>query len=402
MSDYFIARQPIFTPSLKVYAYELLFRNADTGQAPKDIDDDAATAQVLATSEDVGLKQLVGEHSAFINLPQRFLEEPELLPLQPDGLVLEVLEQVDITPDALAGMRTLASRGFALALDDYTHDARFAEALAYVAIVKLEIPKIAPDDWELEIQRLKKQGVRVLAEKVETAAEFERLKELGCDYFQGYFFAKPSVLSGKRLSANKLAMLQLLARVNSPDTNIETLSDLVSQDVALSVRTMNYANSAASGLTRKLESVREAVVYVGRESLRRWVTLFLMSKIEDKPDELTKLALTRAKFLELVAIRSKQADADIFFTVGLFSLLSALMDAPMDTILEHLSIQGELHAALTARAGVKGEAMTLAEDIEKGSFASFPSLGLSAGDVAEEHGNAMRWADATMSSMTSS
>lgn len=399
MSDFFIARQPIFDRSLNLYAYELLFRTSDTGAAPAEFDDDAATAQVLTTSEEVGLKKLVGDQLAFINLPQKFLAEPDLLPAQPDNVVLEVLEHVALDSAVIDGMQALAGRGYTLALDDYVYDERFEAALPHVSIVKLEIPQIAAADWEREIQRLKAWGVRILAEKVETNEEFERLSELGCDYFQGYFFARPKVVSGKRLAPNKLAMLELMSQINDPEIDVETLSELVSRDVALSVRAMNYVNSAGSSLSRQIESVREAVVYIGRETLRRWVTLFIMAKIDAKPGELISIALIRAKFMELLARESGQDDVDAFFTAGLFSLLDALMDSPMEEVLESLTLSRELKDALARGEGNKGAALSLAADLERGHLQSFEPFGLAAATVAGLHHSATQWADETLADM---
>ncbi|CAN0604966.1 unnamed protein product, partial [Ectocarpus sp. 12 AP-2014] len=180
------------------------------------MDEDAATAQVLTTSSDVGLEDLVGDHLAFVNLPRKFLVEPELLLLPPEQLVLEVLESVEIDEACLAGMARLAERGFKLALDDVVHHDSHQHALPHVDIVKLEIPAIDPSRWEQTIKELQSQGQKVLAEKVETNEEFEQLAALGCDYFQGYFFARPRIVSGRRLTSNKLAMLQLMSRVNDP------------------------------------------------------------------------------------------------------------------------------------------------------------------------------------------
>ncbi|MFT7289267.1 MAG: EAL and modified HD-GYP domain-containing signal transduction protein [Halieaceae bacterium] len=399
MSDFFIARQPIFDRSLDLFAYELLFRTSDSGAAPRDFDDDVATAQVLSTSEEVGLKKLVGEHRAFINLPHKFLAEPDLLPAQPENVVLEVLEHVALDDAVINGMRALAERGYTLALDDYVYDPRFEAALPYVSIVKLDIPQIPPESWETEIQRLKSWGVQILAEKVETNEEFQRLSELGCDYFQGYFFAKPKVVKGKRLAPNKLTMLELMSQINNPEIDVDSLSKLVAQDVALSVRALNYVNSAASSLSRRIESVREAVVYIGRETLRRWVTLFLMAQIDDKPGELMTMALVRAKFLELLAREAAQPDADAFFTAGLFSLLDTLMDSSMEEVLQSLSISDELRAALGERAGRKGEALNLAAELEQGRLSGFAGFTLPATAVASLHLAATQWADETLAGM---
>lgn len=399
MSEFFIARQPIFDRDLKLFAYELLFRDADTGAAPKDLDDDVATAQVLSISEEVGLAELVGDRPAFINLPRKFLVDPELLPFEPNNVVLEVLEHVEICDAVIDGMAALGSRGYTLALDDFVYDTRFDRALAHVSIVKLEIPEIAPEDWATEISRLKDLGVKVLAEKVETNEEFEALTALGCDYFQGYFFAKPKVVSGKRVAPNKLAVMQLMAKVNDPDTDIDALSDLVSKDVAISVRALNYVNSAAGSLNRRIESIREAVVYVGRETIRRWVTLLVMARLDDKPAELITMTLVRARFMELLALDADQDDADSFFTVGLFSALDALMDTPLDKVLDTLALSDELRNALCRYVGTKGQSLELAKALEKGELSSFEPYETSASAVAELHQTATYWADETLAGM---
>jgi EAL and modified HD-GYP domain-containing signal transduction protein len=402
LSDFFIARQPIFDTNLDLFAYELLFRNSNTGAAPRDLDDDVATAQVLSTSEEVGLSRLVGEHPAFINLPRKFLVDPDLLPFEPGNVVLEVLEHVDIDEDVIDGMRVLAKRGYVLALDDFVYNARFDSALAHVAIVKLEIPLIAEENWEAEVRRLKDLGVKVLAEKVETNEEFETLAALGCDYFQGYFFARPKVVSGRRLAPNKLAMLELMSSINNPETDIDTLSELVSRDVAISVRAMNYVNSAGSGLNRRIESIREAVVFIGRETIRRWVTLLIMAKLDDKADELMTLTLVRAKFLELLATEARQSDADAFFTVGLFSALDALMDAPMEEVLDTLTLPLELREALSKHSGSKGQALNLAIALERGGLSDFSPFHIDTRVIANLHQMATQWADETLMGMAGS
>jgi len=312
MSDYFIARQPIFDRQRKLMAYELLFRNSTTNMMPQAVDRDAATAQVLSTSADIGLRDLVGGHRAFINLPERFIEEPDLLPLPPDQLVLEVLETVELTPARIDGLRTLAQRGYTLALDDVIDCASYETVLPMMNIVKLDIPELPRDRWATEITRLKKQNCCVLAEKVETEEEFNSLLDLGCDLFQGYFFARPTVISGRRIAANKVGLLQLLAAVNDPDAEIDDLAQLISSDIGLSLRAMNFVNCAALALTRRIDSVREAVVYLGRERIRNIIALLLMARVDDKPTELMTMALVRGKFCELLAEESAHDDPGAF------------------------------------------------------------------------------------------
>ena len=399
MSEYFIARQPIFDRKLNLYAYELLFRSSRTNSMPPDVDAEMATAQVLSTSSDIGLSELVGSDMAFINLPNRFLREPDLLPLPPGQVVLEILESVKIDAQTLEGIRTLVERGLTLALDDFVYAERFEKVLPFVHIVKLEILAIDEGEWAQQIRRLKAQDCRVLAEKVETEEQFTRLAELGCDYFQGYFFARPKVVSGRRIAPNKLGMLQLLSRINDPETDIEALSELVSRDVALSVRALRYVNSAASALNRRIESIQDAVIYLGRDTIRNWIALFMLASIDDKPSQLMTMALIRGKFCELLGKAARKDDLNAYFTVGLFSVLDALMDATMEDIVVQLAVTEDMSNALTAHRGAKGEALKIAVALERGKTETLDLEALPSELLAEMHREATLWADKVINEM---
>jgi len=397
MAEFFIGRQPILDRNLKLYAYELLFRTGQKNFNPGNIDDDSATAQVIITAfTEIGLDNIVGDRLASVNIPYKFIAHPDLLPMHPEQVVLEVLETVTIDETSIAGIKNLAERGFTIALDDFIYSAEYDQVLPSIDVIKLDITQIDPERWADEISKLRQYGCHILAEKVETADEFETLKSLGVDYYQGYFFAKPKVISGKRIASNKLGLLQMLAKINNPATEIEELSDLISKDVAISVKSLNYVNSPASGLNRTVDSVREAIVYLGRDTIKSWVTLFVMASVDDKPDELMTMALVRAKLCELLARTSGIEGEDAFFTVGLFSILDSLMDTSLDEVLGQISTTPEMREALINHTGDKGNALRCAMDLEFG-FAA----GLSFGDldeyaISDLHLEAMRWADASL------
>lgn len=397
MSEFFIARQPIFDADLELRGYELLFRNSSTNAAPADLDMASATAQVLSNTADLGLASLVGEALAFINLSEHFLDDPELLPFAPGQIVLEVLEDVELNSERIASVRQLARRGYTIALDDFIYDDRFEAVLPHVDIIKLEIPAIPQERWGAEVGRLKDRGFRVLAEKVETDAEFQALRELRCDYFQGYFFARPKVISGRRLASNQLALLQLLTRVNDPGCDVDALTELVGQDVTLSVRVLNHVNSAASALSRRLESVREAVVYLGRERIRNIVNLLLMARVDDKPSELLSMALVRARFCQVLAMKLDADNPDAFFTAGLFSVLDALMDSSMTEVIDKLPVSEDLAAALLKGQGTMGHVLSLAIDLERGGgYRRPPPDDLPDGTLAETYLEARQWGDSVL------
>ncbi len=395
MSDFFIARQPIFDRDLQLRAYELLFRDCRAAESSDSEDQNAATAQVLTAVSELGVDNLVGDRLAYINLPERFLSEPDLLPLPPENLVLEVLETVDFSAPVISGMRSLGTMGYTLALDDFAYDARYDQALEMVSIVKLDIQLIKPGQWQSEIDRLKQKGLAVLAEKIETEEQYRQLRGMGCDLFQGFFFARPSTVLGKRPETNKASLLQLLSEVNDPATEPEQLAELVSRDVALSLRALNYVNSAASGLNRRIDSVRDAIIYLGRDIIRNWVTLYLMFSVDTKPSELVTMALVRARFCELLARELGISESGKFFTVGLFSTLDALLDDDMPTLLKHLSLTEDICTALINHEGAAGEALRMAIALEAGKAPRSFFDAVSQNRLAKMHIDAICWATGT-------
>lgn len=390
---YFLARQPILDRDLKLFAYELLFRDSKTNSAPGDINAVSATAQVLTHAMEIGLDRLSRGHLTFINLPREFLLDPALLPIDPVRVMLEILE--DVTPDeeVVAGVRDLQDSGFKIALDDVVDAAVYDDLLPYVDTVKIDIREMAPENWGEQIARLKRYGCNVLAEKVETEEEFKQLKALGVDYFQGYFFARPRIVSGRRLPTNKIALLRLLSKLNDPDTDVDELQALISQDVGLSIRALAYVNSAANALNRKIESVREAVVWLGREMIRNWVVLYIMSGVEGKADEVVTLGLVRGRVCELLAQRCGLAGPDGFFTVGLFSVLDALLDVALTDALEHLSLPLDMRDALVSHSGDKGDALQCALRLEAGEAGSVPFRDLDEIELSDVYMEAVEWAD---------
>lgn len=393
MVPFFLARQPIFDRNLHMHAYELLFRDSPLNANSGALDDDATTAQVISNAAEVGFERLTRGHPAFINLPQRFLEEPELIPLGPEHAVLEILETVELNERAIAGIEALRARGFTLALDDFVTGHAFDRILDLVDIVKLDVLAMPEAEWPAAIERLRGHGCRLLAEKVETREAFETLRDLGVDYFQGYFFARPRVISGRQLQPGRINLVQALARLNDPDSTVDEIHELVSRDVALGVKALTHVNSAAYALNRRVESIREAIVYLGRDRIRRWVSLFVLASAGSKPDERMTLALQRAKLCELIATHSGREDADACFTVGLFSMLDTLLDTPLPEIIRHMSLSGEMAAALLSESGGSGAVLACARRLQSGDTAQLACLGLAAEDLGQLLTEAICWTD---------
>ncbi|GAB6040805.1 EAL and HDOD domain-containing protein [Endothiovibrio diazotrophicus] len=358
MQPFYIGRQPIFDRELGIYAYELLFRDG-TDNAARITDGRQATSEVVTGAFiDLGLERVVGDSFAFINCPETFFMEEEKLPFPAERVVFEVLEDVEPTAEVLAGLERLVQQGYRLALDDFIYSEHHLPLLKLAHMVKLELPKADRRELPRQVDLLRGYGLELLAEKVETPEEFEFCRSLGFDYFQGYFLSRPKVIQGQRLTANRLSVLQLLAEVNNPAATIDDLARVLGGDVTLSYRLLRLVNSAFFGLPKQVDSIRQAIVFLGQKVLKNWASLLIAAGIEDKPRALSRIAMIRARMCENIARRTDQADPDLFFTTGLFSTLDALMDQPMEQIIQQLPLSAALRAALLRREGPAGHALS--------------------------------------------
>lgn len=401
MQDIFIGRQPIFDRNLEVYAYELLFRSGTQNQAGT-FDGDQATSQVIINAFiEIGLEQIVGPHLAFINLTRSFVTSTTTLPFPKDRVVLEILE--DIRPDAevIEGARNLASQGYSLALDDFIFHEDLKPLIEQAQIIKIDLMALSREQLIEHVQLLRGYKVKLLAEKIETQEEFEHCKQLGFDYFQGYFLSKPNIVQSTQLPPNRLAILQLLSKLQSPETDAAGIETLIMQDVALSYKLLRYINSAFFAFPKKIESIRQAVVYLGTQAIKSWVSLLVVAGLGNKPAELVTQAMQRAKMCELLAKTAKRPHSETYFTVGLFSLLEALMDAPLEKILESLPFTEDIRQGLLEHTGPYGEALACVIAYEKGDFLRAHFDRLAPSQMTDAYVSSAHWADQSASSMSS-
>ncbi|MGB0721560.1 MAG: EAL and HDOD domain-containing protein [Gammaproteobacteria bacterium] len=353
-----LARQPIFDTDLNIYAYELLFRGADADRA--DVADDGyATSNVLVNLfMEAGMEQVIGEHGAFINVGRGFLTDTTPLPLPADRVVLEVLETVTPDPAVMEGLRRLTAQGFTIALDDFEFRDDLKPLMDFARIVKIDVWNKDADQVERDVARWSgRPGVKLLAEKVETRDEFHRYQAMGFDLFQGYFFARPENVTGRKAPGDRLTLLKLLAELRNPEADLDDLDRIVRRNATLSFKLLRYINSARFALRRRVESVREALTYLGLEAMRRWITIMAMDHDDSTPNALISTALVRARCCENLGRAVAADNPEIYFTVGLFSALDAILDMDMRTILAELPLEAEVNDALLNRTGPMGAAL---------------------------------------------
>lgn len=398
--DFFLARQPILDRNQELVAFELLFRSADTGSAGVN-EDLFATASVIAHLAELGLEQVAGDKLAFVNIDAGALQSGILAVLPPGRVVLEILETVTVTPQLLAQVSEMKGAGFTFALDDVVeHTLPVASLLPLAGLVKVDILGMSRHVLAALARRLAMPGRKLLAEKVETLAEFELCKALGFDYFQGYYFAKPVVLSGKKLSPSELALLHVLDLIER-DANTDLVEQAIKRDALLGLNLLRLVNTPAFGARGHIDSLAQALRMLGQKQLKRWLQILLFAKSGQGSalgSPLLNLAVTRARLLELIAEERHPGQPDVAqtgFTVGILSLMDALFSMPMAVVLEKVMVADAVRAALLARQGELGLMLDLAEQLERGmpNGSARQQLGLSAETLHRLQLQAFEWAN---------
>ena len=369
MNDFFLARQPILNRQQQLVAYELLFRAAACGPA-NIVDDLSATAAVISHASEFGMEKVIGDSLGFINVDAAVLMSDIIHFLPVDKIVLEILETVQATPAVIARIQWLAQAGFTFALDDViVHTPDVQLFLPLVDIIKIDVKDLVPAELLSLTEYCQPYGKKLLAEKVETQALFQTCLDLGFDYFQGYHFAKPVVLIGKKLAPAELSVMQLLERIASGADNA-VIERSFKQDASLSLNLLRLVNSPAFAVRGGINTIRQALMVLGRSQLQRWLQVLLYANAGlsgGRPSPLLLLATTRGKLLELMANKvmpGQRNAAEIAFTVGIVSLMDALFGLPIADILKMIAVHDEVRDALLFHKGIYGEMLRLAESIE--------------------------------------
>ncbi len=370
-----LARQPILDTELRTVGYELLFRDGATNVAQFS-DGTQATSIVLTNAlAEFGLDTVVGNVPAWVNFPAGYLLDELPIPIAPQSLVIELLEEAEPNDELIRRLRELARQGYRIALDDFRYRAEYSELIEVAQVVKIDVLGRSQDEITSEVRQFSRYNVQLLAEKVEHMTEYEAYRKMGFKLFQGYFACRPQLIHQKRPPANRLALIHLMNELFVAEPNITKIRDLVQQDVTLSYRLLKWLNSSLFGLTHQVESIQQALVMLGINRLRNLVCLIVLARIEDGPSVLIETALMRARMGERLAPHFR-VPPEMMFTVGLFSVLDALIGMPMDEILVKMPLTPEVVAAITARSGIMGQLLTGIEAHEKGDWQGILQAGL--------------------------
>lgn len=349
--DIFIGRQPIFDSKGNIYAYELLYRNSSSNEYPN-IDPEKATIELLIhTFLTVGIDQVAGRYKSFINFSEKFFEQGLINQLDPNLIIIEILENTKITPLFIERVKSLRKLGFKFALDDYVieeYSDLHEELFKLVHFIKVDFLHSTTSD-RLRLKSLVKKHphITLLAEKIETMEQYEEAKKLGYLLFQGYFFAEPEIIKSKDIPLNYPLHMRLLHRLNEPEPDIDEISLLIMHDLSLSYKLLRYINSLAFGIPEQIKSIKQAVMLMGLNEARRWLRILLLHHLGDgqgkgRERALVDTSLTIAKICELLAKYKKKPNSDEYFLTGMFSLLNVILKRRWDHVLPKLSLSDEI------------------------------------------------------------
>jgi EAL and modified HD-GYP domain-containing signal transduction protein len=366
----FIGRQPILNRQKKTFGYELLFRKSAV-QSANVTDNMKATANVMVNAlNNIGISKLIGDKKGFINVDESVLASGVVDLLPQKITVFELLETVEINDAVIELCKKIKKAGYQIALDDYIHNGH-SQILNIVDYVKIDVMATQRETITSISKILKKYSLKLVAEKVETGEDFAFCYDLGFSYFQGYFFAKPSIISAKSISPAQIVLLDL-SRLLAKEAEFFVIEKIFRQNPELHIKLLQFMNSAAFYTSQKITSIGQSITLLGYRNLQKWVTLLLFAgegyDITSTP--LFERAVLRGRIMELLTgkVTRDVSTADTAFITGVLSLLDTLFQTPLEDILKELNLSEEINNALLHRDGLLGTLVSVIENLEQEKY----------------------------------
>lgn len=395
---FYAARQPIFTQDKALYAYELLFRDSIINAFPN-VDGDQATSKLIEASQfNLGLEDFTDHHPAFINFSDELVIKgyPQLIPKE--QLVVELLETARPTKKLLQSVQELKQAGYQIALDDYEHAPVWLHFFPYIDIIKVDF-RTSTNEQILEIKQAASDfSIELLAEKVESHAEFNHAIELGFTYFQGYFFSEPEMMQSKALAPSQMSLAELLYESSKSEMDLDSIITIFQRDVTLSFKLLRYANSAAFKRRNDIETIRQAIIVLGQAELKKFLAVLFAAQVNtSKPVELIRLSMGRANFCEAIAKSHQQLrDPSTAFLTGMLSVIDAILDEPIESVMNKLPLSEDIKTALINHTGILADYLSLVQHYEKAQWddanALISKLGIDANKVPDFYHDSIHWA----------
>jgi EAL and modified HD-GYP domain-containing signal transduction protein len=398
--DTYVARQPILNRQKETYGYELLFRDGERNSFPSEINETRATYRVVAENLlSFGRNAKQTGSRCFINFTYSSIIQGLPSSLPKDRVVIEIPGGSAPDDSLYAAVAKLSREGYILAIDDFTDRPEWERFIPLVHIIKIDVLYMGIGAaCNFVIDQLD-MGVTTafLAEKIETQDEFEEALDAGFRYFQGYFFSKPKIVKQKYVSPEQMLALELLGEVAKPEVDFDRVKQIIEKDISLSYKLLRFVNSLSERINRPIESFHQALVYLGHDKLKIFVSLTVASFITaNKPEEIYSLCMQRAQFCQLMAkykpFHNHQSN---LFLIGLFSMLDALLDGPLESLIAELPLSEEAKLALISREGPLGYLLQMEECYEHADWDASKmlcqQLELDFNGVSDAYYQAQKW-----------
>lgn len=389
MRQAYVGRQPIYERTRKVVGYELLFRPGDV--APLLSGEEMTSRVMVHTCIDFGLRNIVGDKAAYVNMTRPFLVGDLPVPFPRENTVLEVLEDIVADDEVIAGIERFQGMGYRIALDDFAFAEHNTALLEIADIVKIDISAWEVTELPELVEKCRAAHCRVVAERVETPQQLDACLRAGFDMFQGFALSRPEVVTSTAFDASRMHCLELMARLSQPDIPLAEVDALVRRDPGLVYRVLRAANSAAVALSRPIRTVREAVILLGLRQLQSWVTILVAAKMDGEINDQSQDLVTRAKMCELLAKRVPQVSPDAAFAMGVVSKLDVVLGVPVEEVVLQLPLHRDIVAAVLDRTGPLGRILDCAEAYETDSRLDLVWAPLRKLPLADMYLSALSW-----------
>lgn len=375
--DIFIARQPILDKQSKTYAYELLYRDGKANAFNPNTDGNIASMSVISDAiTEFGLEKITGKTLAFINFTRDLILKDYAYFFKPQDVIVEILEDVAVDALLIAKVKKLYDDGYTIALDDFVGTDAYNAIMSYVKIIKVDFMLTNFSQRKAIADEYKHKNILLLAEKVQTREEHEQALAMGYVLFQGYYFAKPSIHTRKKVELSSNSYMSVIAQLNIQEPDFDDVASTIKADVNLTYKLFRLVNSAYFYRGVEINSVKNAVVMLGLKEIKKWITLIMIRDIsQSKPDELVRTTLVRARFAEKLSsiMGQKEAKDDAFF-VGMFSLIDVIVDNDLEEVLKELPISERVKTALLTKKTLLAQILALVEAYENGKWTAVATL----------------------------
>lgn len=399
----FLGRQPILNQGQKLVGYELLFRSANSLHANITNEMQASANVIVNALSNFGIQDVLGRNKGFINVSNEILLSDALELLPKEQVVIELLESILPTEEVVERCRELKAKGFSLALDDHLFDPSFEPLYRLIDIVKIDLLQPGRMGLKEMVECLRRWPLTLLAEKVETTEQFQMCRQYGFELFQGFYFAKPTVIQQRNVNVATVTLMQLLEQVMKEAETLE-IEETFKQNPELIYNLLRLVNSVYFGMREKIKALRHAIAILGREHLKRWIMLALYATSDkgNASSPLMEMAAVRGKFMEMLIkmhppLQRDPDYADRAFMTGVLSLIDVLFNVHMEEVINQCNLAEDVRTALLEREGVMGNLLLVAERVEQTKFDDLAYLlqpsRLTSQTLTSAHMEALKWAN---------